>query len=217
MIMDLHNHTTYSYDGSNTPEEIIENAIAHNLDIVGICDHQFSVRERLTEYIRHIRLCRDKYAGRIRVMCGLEIGMRPSPPDFLPSVSGELDYCLFECLDSPRGEDLYEFLEWRRLFKCKAGLAHTDIFSLSARYRLNMLNVLKSYNIFWEINISGNYPYYYDFLTNEEKRRAVAESGITLTIGSDTHWIREYNDSKIKKANALAELLGNPLVFGEGN
>ena len=28
MIMDLHNHTIYSYDGQNSPEQIIENAIS---------------------------------------------------------------------------------------------------------------------------------------------------------------------------------------------
>ena len=34
--VDLHNHTKFSYDGSNTPEEIIENAIRHGVDVIGI-------------------------------------------------------------------------------------------------------------------------------------------------------------------------------------
>lgn len=215
MIIDLHNHTVFSYDGSNTPEEIIENAIAHNVDVIGICDHQFSVRERQEQYIAHIHQCREKYANEITVLCGLEIGTRPTPPDFLASTANELDYCLFESLDSLRGEDLYEFLEWRRLFHCKVGLAHTDIFALSDRYQLNMLNVLRGYDIFWEINTSGNYMYYYDFLTNPEKRRAVAESGITLSVGSDTHWTREYRFQQLKSANELVRSLGNPIVFGK--
>lgn len=42
--VDLHNHTKFSYDGSNTPEEIIENAIRHGVDVIGITDHQFSIR-----------------------------------------------------------------------------------------------------------------------------------------------------------------------------
>lgn len=41
--VDLHNHTKFSYDGSNTPEEIIENAIRHGVDVIGITDHQFSI------------------------------------------------------------------------------------------------------------------------------------------------------------------------------
>lgn len=215
MIIDLHNHTTYSYDGSNTIEEIIENAIAHGVTVVGISDHQFSVMERQAEYIAHIRRCRERYADKITVLCGLEIGTRPTPPDFLASTSKALDYCLFESLDSLRGEDLYEFLEWRRLFPCKVGLAHTDIFALSNRYQLDMLRVLKEYDIFWEINTSGNYPYYYDFLTNEEKRCAVAKSGVMLSVGSDTHWLREYRFRQIKKANELIRSLGNPIAFAQ--
>ena len=34
--VDLHNHTKFSYDGSNTPEEIIENAIRHGVGRVPI-------------------------------------------------------------------------------------------------------------------------------------------------------------------------------------
>ena len=48
--VDLHNHTVFSYDGSNTPEKIIENAIAHSIDVIGITDHQFSIGDKLSEY-----------------------------------------------------------------------------------------------------------------------------------------------------------------------
>lgn len=38
-ITDIHNHTKYSYDGSNTCEEIIKNAIANGISVLGISDH----------------------------------------------------------------------------------------------------------------------------------------------------------------------------------
>ena len=41
-FQDLHNHTRFSYDGSNTPEEIKENALSNGIELVGITDHQFS-------------------------------------------------------------------------------------------------------------------------------------------------------------------------------
>lgn len=214
VIVDLHNHTNFSYDGSNTPEEIIENAIIHGVDVVGITDHQFSVLDHLNEYIQRINRCKARYEGQIRVLCGLEIGTRPTPSDFLASSSSSLDYCVFESLDSSRGEDIFEFFEWRRLFSCSVGLAHTDIFALEKRYNIDMLKELKERDIFWELNVSGNYPYYYDFLTNPQKRRQVAQSGISVSIGSDTHWVREYDDKKIKKANKLFKELGNKVIFG---
>lgn len=211
--VDLHNHTVFSYDGSNTPDEIIENAINHGVDLIGITDHQFSIGRGLPEYFRYIQHCKVKYRDKIKVLCGLEIGTRPKPDDLLASDASCFDYVLFESLDHPRGMDFFEFLEWRKLFTCPVGLAHTDIFTLSERYGLDMLKVLKSENIFWELNVSGNYDYYYDFLTNAKKREAVKNSGITVSVGSDTHWIEEYRFRQLRDANKLISELGNPTVF----
>ena len=64
--VDLHNHTKFSYDGSNTPEEIIENAIRHGVDVIGITDHQFSIGENLPIYYEYIQHCKIKYADKIK-------------------------------------------------------------------------------------------------------------------------------------------------------
>lgn len=209
--VDLHNHTVFSYDGTNTPEEIIENAIAHSVDVIGITDHQFSIEGRLPEYFRYIQHCKIKYRDKIKVLCGLEIGTRPKPSDLQATAAERFDYVLFESLDDMRAMDFFEFLEWRRLFSCKVGLAHSDIFALSERYGIDLLKTLKESNIFWELNVSGNYDYYYDFLTNEKKQNAVRESGITVSVGSDTHWIEEYRFRQLRRANELVQKLGNPL------
>lgn len=39
LTLDLHVHTNYSYDGRGSIEEIIESAIAKQLDGIAICDH----------------------------------------------------------------------------------------------------------------------------------------------------------------------------------
>ena len=212
-LIDLHNHTFYSYDGKNSPEQIIENAISHGIRSVGITDHQFSICGRLSEYIAHLKYCRERYKDEIQVLLGLEIGTRPAPNDLLATACSELDYVLFESLDDSLGRamDLYEFLEWSRLFKCKKGLAHTDIFALGEKYDLDMIKVMRKYDIFWEINSSGNYMYYYDLLTNDKKRARIARSGLAVTVGSDTHDICEYRFWQLKRANELRDRLGNPL------
>ena len=212
-LIDLHNHTYYSYDGKNSPEQIIENAISHGVASIGITDHQFSIHNRLPEYIAHLEYCREKYQDRIQVLIGLEIGTRPAPNDLLADSCDKLDYALFECLDDTLGRamDLYEFLEWSRLFKCPKGLAHTDIFMLGEKYNLDMVKTMQKYGLFWEINVSGNYPYYYDFLTNDKKRNRIKQSGLAVTVGSDTHDICEYRYKQLKRANELLRQLGNPL------
>ncbi len=209
--VDLHNHTVFSYDGSNTPEEIIENAINCGVDVIGITDHQFSIGENLPTYYRYIRHCQLKYADKIRVLCGLEIGTRPAPPESLPRATEMFDYVLFESLNDERAMDFYEFLEWRRLFKCKVGLAHTDIFRLGERYGMDILKVMRDNDIFWELNTSGNYIYYYDFLTNDKKQRIIKESGIPVSVGSDTHAVNEYRKKQVRRANELLQKLGIPL------
>lgn len=209
--VDLHNHTIFSYDGSNTPEEIIENAIRCGIDVIGITDHQFSIGENLPMYYKHIQHCKIKYADKIKVLCGLEIGTRPSPPEALGAATEQFDYVLFECLDDERAMDFYEFLEWRRLFKCKAGLAHTDIFRLGQAYGLDIIKTLRANDIFWELNTSGNYIYYYDFLTNKRKQKIIQQSGIPVSVGSDTHWVGEYRKKQVRAANALLQKLNIPL------
>lgn len=212
-IIDLHNHTAFSYDSTDTPEAVIENAIARNVDIIGITDHQFTIGAELSGYIQTIRSLQAKYADEIQVLCGLEIGTRPKPTDLLLSACRSLDYCLFESLDSPMGMDLFEFLEWRRLFPIPVGLAHTDIFALSDRYGVDMLRILRQENIFWELNISGNYNYYYDFLTNRQKQALVAQSGITMSIGSDTHSVLDFSKEKLRRAHTLLRRLGIPILY----
>ncbi len=213
-IIDLHNHTRFSYDGQNTVEEVIENAIKNNVDVIGITDHQFSIGDRIGEYIYTVKNAKEKYKEKICVLCGLEIGTRPKPHDFPAHISSKLDYCLFESLDDDRSMDLYEFFEWKRLFDCRIGLAHTDIFKLCDRYGVDMLKVLKRDDIFWEINFSGNYTYYFDFISNKEKQRLVKESGIKLSVGSDLHWTGDFNINKLVQTNEMVRRLKNPLALG---
>ncbi len=210
-IIDLHNHTRFSYDGQNTVDEVVENAIKEGVDVIGITDHQFSVGDRIGEYIFAVNNAKEKYGDKIKIFCGLEIGTRPMPHDFPAHLSKKLDYCLFESLDDDRAMDLYEFFEWKRLFECSIGLAHTDIFRLCEKYGVDMLKVMKRDNIFWEVNFSGNYTYYYDFISNKEKQRLIKESGIKLSVGSDMHWTGDFNIKKLVQTNELIRRLENPL------
>ena len=75
-MFDLHMHTTWS-DGQNTPEEMIEEAIRLGLETVGISDHSSGdpcgmTLEQSVEYRAEIARLKEKYAGQIRVLCGLE-------------------------------------------------------------------------------------------------------------------------------------------------
>ena len=79
LFKDLHVHTQYC-DGSGTPEEIVQAAIAKGLDVIGFSGHShtpfdeeacMSVQET-DAYERAVREAAAKYADQIRVLCGVE-------------------------------------------------------------------------------------------------------------------------------------------------
>ena len=90
-MKDLHMHTTFS-DGKNTPEEMVQEAIRKGLDTVGISDHcpgdpcGMSL-EDTAGYRAEIDRLKQKYAGQIRVLCGME-------QDMLTKDFGKYDYTI---------------------------------------------------------------------------------------------------------------------------
>lgn len=213
-LMDLHNHTNFSYDGISGINSLVENAIANGVDYLGITDHEFSISNRIEEYINAVNAAKEKYRGKINLLCGLEIGTRPYPYKFNPEITKKLDYCLFESLDDHRAMDFNEFLLWRKSFCCQQGLAHTDVFRLGERYNTNVLSILKKENIFWEINFSGNYNYYFDFISNREKQEEIQRSGVAVSVGSDLHWMGDFDKKRLVQTNELARKLKNTLALG---
>ena len=90
-MFDLHMHTVFS-DGKNTAEEMVQEAIRLGLETVGISDHSSGdpCGMKLEEngiYKAEIARLKEKYAGQIRVLCGLE-------RDFLTDDFTDYDYTI---------------------------------------------------------------------------------------------------------------------------
>ena len=182
MLQDLHSHTYYSFCGKDTPEAIVEAAIAGGLDTFGITDHNYGVgygrhsvfcataamelnsyERTLRRYYDHINLIKEKYADRINVLRGIEICTLKSEqhPNFSLPEGADIsffDYCLIENLDnhtSVTGGDLFAYA--KRLGTPVTGIAHTDLFAHIARLGADPLDYFKRMaeaNIFWEMNVS---------------------------------------------------------------
>ncbi len=77
---DLHMHTTYG-DGRNTPEEMVLAALSMGMECIGFSEHSsvpFNPREGMTGdsvrmYIDEIAGLKEKYRGRIEILCGIEL------------------------------------------------------------------------------------------------------------------------------------------------
>ena len=183
MLQDLHSHTYYSFCGKDTPEAIVEAAIAGGLDTFGITDHNYGIgfarhnlfcataalemddgyERTLRRYYDHINLIKDKYADRIRVLRGIEICTLKSeqhPNYALPDGANiaYFDYCLVENLNastSITGGDLFAFA--KRCGTPVVGVAHTDLFGHIERLGADPSDYFRRMaeeNIFWEMNVS---------------------------------------------------------------
>lgn len=181
MIQDLHSHTYYSFCGKDTPEQVVETAIAGGVELIGISDHNYGIGFGRTEllyskqkenrsydrmlrhYFDHMNLVKEKYADRIRILRGIEIATiynddKPKialPPDEDVSF---FDYCLIEHLDQPESITNGELFGFAKRCGCPVvGVAHTDLFSHAAKLGIDPLDYFKRMadeNIFWEMNVS---------------------------------------------------------------
>ncbi len=78
-MTDLHIHTTYC-DGKNTPEEIVVEAIKKGIECIGFSAHSYTFfdesycmkKEDYEKYKKEINSLKDKYAQKIKILCGIE-------------------------------------------------------------------------------------------------------------------------------------------------
>ncbi len=182
MLQDLHSHTYYSFCGGDTPEEIVEAAIAGGLELFGITDHNSGIgyarhsvfcataemglnnyERTLRRYFDHINLIKEKYAQRIQVLRGIEICTikNAQHPNFSLPEGADIsffDYCLIENLDNPdsvTGGDLFAYA--KKLGTPVTGIAHTDMFGHIERLGADPYDYfsrMAEQNIFWEMNVS---------------------------------------------------------------
>lgn len=183
MIEDLHSHTYYSFCGNDSPETVVEAAIAGGIELLGITDHNYGIgfsrydaflapetvikteydARVLKRYYDHINLVKEKYGDKITVLRGIEIAttsqnLRYSLPDGV-DVSF-FDYAIIESLDAKDDQtitkgDLFSFA--KRIGTATVGVAHTDMFAFLERKGLDPYKYFKKMaenNIFWEMNVN---------------------------------------------------------------
>ena len=188
MIQDLHSHTYYSFCGKDSPEAIVEAAIAGGIELFGICDHNHGINfgrfdaliapenvipntssaVSLRRYYDHINLIKEKYADRIRILRGIEVTAHLDMPKVALPADADIsffDYCLIENPDMENSiiqRDLFTFAE--RCGCPSVGVAHTDLFTFIKAIGEDPYRYFKrmaDYNIFWEMNVSYDSIHHY--------------------------------------------------------
>ena len=85
LLTDVHNHSTYSFDGVSPLEEMLKTAQEKGVAFYGVSEH-FDFDEKPTdggtnaeEYFHGARHLQEDYAGVMNVLIGAEIGFSPLP------------------------------------------------------------------------------------------------------------------------------------------
>ena len=97
---DYHIHTLFS-DGAESPEEMVKQAIKLNMQKIGFSDHSYTFfdesycleNEKVKEYISEIARLKEKYVGKIEILCGVEQDYYSAyPTDEFDFVIGSVHY-----------------------------------------------------------------------------------------------------------------------------
>lgn len=181
----------------------------------------------LLRYHDHVLTAAEKYRNKIKVLSGLEVCTLVSRDAYALPDSADVsffDYVIVENLDVPdrsiaRG-DIFSFA---KRCGCPTGIAHTDLFSFLAKRGESPAKYFRRMaeeNIFWEINVNFDsihgfrtFDYVTEFFRNKQQQEIVRQSGAKLSVGFDSHIIREYKPDRVKTANKLIRDMGIRLAF----
>jgi len=104
MRTNYHTHSTWC-DGADSPRKVIEAALVRGFDVIGFSSHSMLPEtdvgwvltpEKAIDYAAEIRALAAEYAGRIRVLCGVEADFVPGGacPDRAVYASIKPDYII---------------------------------------------------------------------------------------------------------------------------
>ncbi len=79
MLYDCHTHTQYSHDSTADPHDMCEAALARGMSGIALTDHcdlqwEIDVKTPILQSNRHAEKLAEEYAGRLRVLRGVELG-----------------------------------------------------------------------------------------------------------------------------------------------
>lgn len=245
MIQDLHAHTYYSFCSKDRPETVVETALAGGIEQLGICDHNYGVGcaradfcwnmgtrldadygDTLVRYFDHMNYIREKYAKKIKILCGIEICTLKGKDSYaLPDKTDVsfFDFALLENLDHPQSITNGDLFAYARRCGCPVGVAHTDMFSFiqsQGEEPHRYFRKMAENGIFWEINVNYDslhgfkqHDYATEFFKNKTQQEIVKSSGVRLSVGFDGHIAKEYKAQRIRTACKLIKDAGIRLAF----
>jgi histidinol-phosphatase (PHP family) len=123
-LADYHTHTRFSFDGCDDPDALCRRAVDLGLTELAITDHMDIFSAHAYDYIlncselyRELTRCREKWAGRLRIVIGAELGQpmaNPSAAEKFIADYPELDFIIGSVHQLENDLDVYYYNFRRR-------------------------------------------------------------------------------------------------------
>ena len=207
MIIDTHTHTNFSFDGDNTPHEMIEKAINLGLYALTFTDH-IDVNEYYSSYYKQSELMPqgaveiprviDEYRGKskIKIGFGAEIGQFTHNPELAQKLIKDfnLDYVIGSVHSVRNHEDFY-FMDFKKQDAMKfLGLYFNEVFEMTQASDIDVIAHLT-----YPLRYMGKYNAIVDLSRFDniirEIFKAAAQRGIGLEINTGGMRKLEYGKS----------------------
>lgn len=196
--MDLHIHSTFS-DGRNTPEEIVQYAIAGGMRVIMIVDHVRRSSDWNARFSKEIHRLRMKYGNRIAIFSGFEAKFLSTNGDLdiTEEQRSHADFVLaaFHRTPSVRHGISFDLAAWARtiLAGCKArtfdilahplGILHRLGIAVEPPAVTEVCAALKASNCRFEFNAKH-------LIEPKISGKALA-SHVEIAVASDAHSVSE--------------------------
>jgi DNA polymerase (family 10) len=187
---DLHTHTSWSSDGKNTPEEMVEAAAARGYEYYAITDHSHYLRDgRLESQLGEIERVRARFP-KLRILAGVEANIRSNGEVDVPEDELRLlDWVVASVHQAPQTRPTERVLEAmdNPYVDCIGHLTGRRIGKRGPR-EVDVERVIeKALATGVALEINGQ-PDRLDL--RDMHARAAKEAGLRLVVSSDAHQIR---------------------------
>lgn len=167
-LVDYHTHSSYSFDGKETIENMCEMAISRGLSELAITDHMDIYSDKNYDYIldceklyKELKTAKEEYAGRLKVIIGAEYGQ--------PQVNKGAAYCFIQ--DYPLDFIIGSVHNlWGDRDVCDYNFKETDYHSIYNTY------------VDWLYELASNYEYDVLGHINYPTRYIHSQTGITVDM-----------------------------------
>ncbi|MER2080691.1 MAG: histidinol-phosphatase HisJ family protein [Ruminococcus sp.] len=197
ILCDTHTHSDNSFDAKSSVDEMCRAAIGRNLSVLAVTDHceaeyircgeecEFGSFDRqIPKSIADIYSAKEKYKGRLQVLCGLELGepMHDPAQTELALAYGEFDFILAS-VHNLRGRDDFYYMDFKSVDVDQILREYFDELAQTASFpHFDSLSHL-TYPLRYVVEREGYYPDLAPFEKQIERIfRILIENGKALEI-----------------------------------